>query len=120
MVFLTCVLKILNHFMHFLLRNSELNVKQKRVSRQRGVAYCLKISRPMLEKHGSPRNKITGRFRDLISREFSPRIRRKEKNYFVDPRRRIFEAGITGIKPPHCRECSNECVVLRAYLYYRA
>ena len=25
----------------------------------------------MLEKHGSPRNKITGRFRDLISHEFS-------------------------------------------------
>ena len=30
----------------------------------------------MLEKHGSPRNKITRRFRDLISREFSPCIKR--------------------------------------------
>ena len=70
MVFCTCALKISNHFINFALRNGELNAK-KNVSRDKGVWLWLEISRPMLEKHGSPRNTITRRFRDLISHDFS-------------------------------------------------
>ena len=36
------------------------------------MAYCLQDSRHMLGKHASTRYKITGMFRDLMSREFSP------------------------------------------------
>ena len=58
MVFCTWVLKTSNHLIHFSLRNGKLNVKKT-------------MPRNMIEKHRSPRNKITRRFRDLISREFS-------------------------------------------------
>ena len=61
-VFFTCVLKISNHFIHFSPRNGELDVKKLRVLRQRDMACCLEILRPVLEKHGSPRYKIIGMF----------------------------------------------------------
>ena len=70
-VFCPCVLIISNHLIHLSPRNGDLNAK-KRVSRQGGVAYCLKISVAEIENHHSPRYKITVMFRDLISREFSP------------------------------------------------
>ena len=55
-------------FHTFLAEKRRVKCKKKRISRQRGVTYCLK--RPMLEKHGSPKYKITVIFDD--SREYSP------------------------------------------------
>ena len=58
-------------FHTFFAEKRRVECKKKTCLAINGCGSCLEISRPMLEKHGSPRNTITGRFRDLISHDFS-------------------------------------------------